>query len=326
MNKLFIVLLSATILAVSVRSACDNPLLDTFGFTAAKGATAAAGSALKYCKTLKAGQSCCNAAIVDKFQDDADALLERLTDTVSDRDLFLVKVRTETIPGLTSKFAALSTAASAASSKLSDPTTVAVVNTYAQIQTSLNALVPQLKSAFASFQISRAACVVKLVTFQTAAWCFACSPAAYTGVVSTVNNKAVVSFSDEIKDTLTDACYNYLSLSQTQSSLLSFSYLSSTIDGITTALNGVANAAQGDKTALAALATALAASPTVTEASQQVVALPAGCTADGCDWIVDTLFEGGKINEDSLALGGEIVSVDGGADGDDGEEKLMKIA
>ncbi len=64
--------------------------------------------------------------------------------------------------------------------------------------------------------------------------------------------------------------------------------------------DGNANGAKDFMTALMEMAVSQAS---LTESSMPVE-LPSGCTSDECDWIATSMFDGGKLDESCLTLGG----------------------
>jgi len=310
LRTLIICTVAATIiLSTTQASDCNNPLLTTYGFTSLGSPQAV--SDLKYCKSLT--QSCCSADTINGFKAKADDMIARLTDSVAKRDKFLVETRTKTIPKLQDKFQSLKDKAEKAVKNLQDKIkknsgnaasvadTVTAIQGFGDMKDSLNSLVPKAKNDFAKFQRFRATCIVKLVKIQAAAWCLACDPDYATKGISAGS----LELSNGLKTSLINSCLNYFTHSSKQNSLLSFSYLSDSLDALITGLSALADGTSTDATGFESAATASEdAGSAVTDVTQKPVYLPPDCTESSCDWLESALFVAGKIKEDLLAAGG----------------------
>lgn len=99
MNKLFICLALFGLITTALSAAnCDNPLLAEFGF---KGLDAPeVVENLKYCKSIKDGESCCGVDVVNEIQTNVDDLAKKLSVVVAKRDKAIVEMRDKVIPGM----------------------------------------------------------------------------------------------------------------------------------------------------------------------------------------------------------------------------------
>ena len=342
-HKLLLLLCCFTILITSQISAqdCDNPLLTTYNFTALSSPEDTTDD-FKYCKSLT--QTCCSADTVNGFKEKANDLIARLTESVAKRDIFLVDIRTKVIPKLQNKFQSLKNHAEKAIKTLnkknnkgekkthekgdtSDTTettdnteAIAMIQKFGDMKDQLGNLVPKAKSEFAHFQQLRAKCIVKLVKIQAAAWCLACDPD-YSSKGITAGS---LELSHGLKQSLISSCLKYFTHSEKQNRLLSFSYLSDSLDTLITGLKSIANGTQEDTGDFESAAIdSEFNSMNVTEETQKPVYFPANCTEDSCDWIELALFVAGEIKEDLLAAGGSFYEEDEGSDDeeeDDDEE------
>jgi len=335
MTKLLLVLLCSFTILLSSAQDCENPLLTTYNFTALSSPEDVT-SDFKYCKSLT--QTCCSADTINSFKEKADDLISRLTESVAKRDIFLFDVRTKVIPKLQNKFQSLKNNAEKAiktlnkkshtkgNKKTADTTdtsdttdnseAIAVIQKFGDMKDQLGKLVPKAKAEMAHFQQFRAKCVVKLVKIQAAAWCLACDPD-YTSKGITAGS---LELSHGLKQSLISSCLKYFTHSERQNSLLTFSYLSDSLDSLISGLKAIANGTEEETGDFESVAIESEFNSwNVTDDTQKPVYFPANCTSDSCDWIELALFVAGEIKEDILAAGGSFYPEDEASD-DDAED------
>jgi len=119
---------------------------------------------------------------------------------------------------------------------------------------------------------------------QAAAWCLACNP--------NYNSLGVVSgelvLSSNLKETLLENCFDYLSYADLQSGVLYYHYLYDYLDDVIEALDAIADGDSDGESKLEAATTASDdAGSDVTDVTKRLVSLPASCTSKKCDWISD---------------------------------------
>jgi len=325
-KSLFALLILTITSSVSSTSCGTNPLLDVYGITAAF-TDAQVVSGLTYCKSLQGKETCCDADTINGFQSKADELIKSLTSAVAKRDKALLSIRKDTLPSLSGKLASLKEASSKAVAKLEETLAnggsgdmgtdlmnaivMAMAMAYGEMAKMLTDNLSSVKSGLPDYQKARTACVIDIVKIQAAAWCLACDPEFTTKGVSLSG----IEFSSNLKQTLTDSCFAYFTAAATQSMLFSMNVLSSQMSAITAALNKVAKGnANGANEFMTAFMTV-----SITEASLDASAIPVGfpddCDEDECEWIPDTLFKGGELDEASLTLGGAVESNSGESGG-----------
>lgn len=302
----------------AVGDACDgNTLLTKYKF--AKEDKEISGTALKYCKSLQAGTSCCGASVINTFQDEIDAIAKTLTAAVVKRDTAIVDLRDETMPTLSKKLETLQTNAAAALVKIdaaiaaaNDREDETKVKPYEltdakTLATNLETLaedaidnLADITEGFTAFQKARTVCVKDLLDIQAAAMCLACDP---TADDQGLEANGAIKLSDETCSRLKGSCYEYVTASVAQSDLLAVGWISAIIDELNAALEDVAEDA--NEAGLQALADAVQPAEDDVDGEASPVATPALCTKeDDCDWICTSLFVEGKIVEDLLVLGG----------------------
>jgi len=302
----------------------DNSLLGIYKFTAE--AKEIAGTGLKYCKSLKAGTSCCAATIVDTFQDKIDAVAKTLTDSVIKRDKAIIALRDTTIPALTKDLEALETNAKAALVKIVaaqqppagtredestvKPYTLEEANTLANnLETLAEEAIDNLGDAtegFTAFQKARTLCVNQLLNLQAAAWCLACDPTAKT---QGVGDAGAITLSDDTCTRLQESCYEYVTASLTQSNLLTVGWISDIIDELNTALKAITDSTDEPTRTAALQKLSDAVEPAETKGLDDALepsAPPKECTAeDKCAWICTGLFKAGVVDQNALVIGGQ---------------------
>jgi uncharacterized membrane protein YgcG len=321
LQKSLLALLILTIASTVSSTVCgSNPLLNTFDITAAFN-EAKIVPGIIYCKSLQNKETCCSADTINGFQAKADTLIKRLTSAVGKRDQSLVDIRKNVIPNLNGKLQSMKQASTRAVAKLQaslgdtktgespdlgsvmmNALVMGMVQAYGEMATMLTENLSTMRNNFTDFQKDRTACVVDIVKIQAAAWCLACDPEFTSKGVSYEG----IEFSTNLKQTLTDSCFNYFSGSAMQSMIFSINLIGSSLSGITSAMNKIARGDPNGATEfMTAIMTSSVSSSSMDESSIPI-SFPGDCDADECEWIASTLFKGGKLDESSLSMGGSV--------------------
>ena len=326
MTKLFACFALFCLIGTAFSDAGDtctsNSLLTVYGFEPVT-TVELDSTDYKYCKSLQAGTSCCEDTIVNKFQDDIDDLAETLADSVIKRDKAIVLLRDTTIPGLGTKLTtlkdnaeeALVTIAAAIAAEAAGREDEPTVDPYSleeasELATGLLALaedtIDNLAGAttgFTAFQKARGACVIELLNLQAAAWCLACDPTANDQGVGLLG---AISISDDTCTRLKGSCYDYVTASATQSSILSVAWISTIVDNLNTALAAVAE--EANEAGLQLLSSAVEPAEEIEHSFETAaVDVPLTCTSESeCNWICTSLFVEGEISQ-ALIVGGDFV-------------------
>jgi len=343
MKAILSFLFFATISYVSSTICGTNPLLRAFDITVGSN-EAKVVQGLNYCKSLKDKEVCCSAETINGFQARSDALIKRLTAAVAKRDVSLIDIRKNTLPSLDGKLRAMKqaslTAITAIGQSMSNigGTTgeggssnggglvdamnimlLAIIQGYGEMATILTDNLGTLQSNFTDYQEHRASCVVNIVKIQAAAWCLACDP---NWIEQGIDVKGALTFSTELTQDLTDSCYDYFAGAASQSMIFGINMISSSLSAMTNAMNKIA---KKDPAGSTELFTAIASSAIngAVDASQIPIDFPKDCNRDKCNWISASLFNNGKLDEDSLSRGGALDESDddtgnGGNTGIDG--------
>jgi len=328
MKVILAFLLVALISNVTSLACGTNPLLRAFDIVAPS-QTPKIAEGIKFCKSLQGKDSCCSAETINGFQDRSDALIKRLTSAVAKRDVALIDIRKNTLPSLDGKLRAMKQASMNAIIALGQSMgnnagvggtsgeggledvfgnimILAIIQGYGQMATILTDSLGTLQSNFTDYQAHRAACVVNIVKIQAAAWCLACEP---NWAEQGLDVKGALTFSTELTQTLTDSCYNYFAGAASQSMIFGINMISSSLSAMTSAMNKVA---RNDPKGSVELMTAMASSAISgsIDSSKIPIDFPEDCDRDACSWIAQSLFENGKLHEDSLTMGGSLDSDD----------------
>jgi len=236
--------------------------------------------------------------------------LNRLRETVVKRDESLIYIRDTLIPSLSTELQAMYQAAGQAYQKIRSvgmqtvdpdvPGLVFFIGNMARGFTNPDSIAI-MKDNFTSYQESRTTCVIDIVKIQAAGWCLACDPEFESKRVSADG----IDFSDALVKTLTDSCYSSIRRADIMNTYFSFYQMSFFLGDITAALNKIA---EGDMTGtdLKNIANASPAIPQdiyyrpITSPTSQT------CSVVTCPWIETDLFKKGKLEENTLAFGGNI--------------------
>jgi len=322
LQKSLLALLILTIATSVSSTVCgSNPLLSVFEITASFN-EAQIVPGINYCKSLQNKETCCSADTINGFQAKADALIKRLTSAVAKRDQSLIDIRKNVIPNLNGKLESMKEASNRAVSKLqaslgdmkgssnsTDLGTVimnalvmGMVQAYGEMARVLTDNLSAMRNNFTDFQKYRTACVIDIVKIQAAAWCLACDPE-FTSKGVTYEG---IEFSTNLKQTLTDSCFNYFSGSAMQSMIFSINLIGSSLSSITSAMNKIARGDPNGSTEFMTAIMTSSVSQSSMDESRVPISFPEDCDADECEWIAATLFKGGKLDESSLSMGGEV--------------------
>jgi len=310
MNKIIIVLLSLVAATVIGQSCSDNTLSDQFDFTLLNSPTTVSG--LNYCKSLKSGDSCCSAEIVNTFQNRTDELLERLTEAVVTRDKYLIQVREELYNNRTnieSFIQAFEAAWAIYSEDYENGDLNWDVDDLLWISHILNETsysfykdTEAFMANFTEFQKSRSTCYVEMVRSQAASWCLACDP----NVEDYLDEWNDLQFGSEFQTRMVEACYDYLDLSVSQSRIIFSKFLLPGIENLTLWLE---NAAQGNEISNQETNDFLydVFYSGLSEESENPAKFPAlefVCDSpEECDFILDDIFYQGLLDENLLIVG-----------------------
>ena len=164
--------------------------------------------------------------------------------------------------------------------------------------------IDSLKATFTTYQKSRTTCVVELIRLQSAAWCLACDPYSTTKGFSAATR--TISISEKVCNRLQDSCFNFVSSASDQNVILTASYMSDLFDSFAILIKALLTGDTSEMSQFSSDETNESGSPSSPEETPSEI--PDDCTSENCDWICESLFVAGQVDQETLAAGGSIQS------------------
>jgi len=306
----FLTFLSIFLLQITfvTSTTCNNPLAATFELPALT--TSETIGAVSYCKSLQNSDSCCSADVIQTFQSISDTLVSGITKEIIKRDTFLLNTRKYVLPTLTNKLNTMriltqkSLVAIAAVTSFDISTLHDYANGLYELSELLTTDLSRLTANYTVYQQARTNCFNTMMQTQMAALCLACEPIWST---KGLTSAGVLTLSSTVKSRLLDSCWDYLSFSDAQNSIIGINYMSSYLDRINAAFEKIVKGDySGYPEALYLMGNTRYGPSNPTSNAQIPSSLPENCEMTQCDWIYTDLFKDGVLNDILLVGGGQM--------------------